>query len=44
MGIEKIFFNIIKGKYNKPQLTSYSMIKAENFPSKVRNNTRVPAL
>ena len=46
-GLKGTYFNIIKAKYEnkqKIQLTSSLMVKTENFPSMIRNKTRVSSL
>ena len=42
VGIEGMYLNIIRPYIKSSQLTSYSMVKAESFSSKIRNKTRMP--
>ena len=44
VGLEGIYLNIIKSNITSPQLTSSSVMKAENISSKTRNKTRLPPL
>ena len=44
LGIERMYLSIIKTIYDEPQLISHSVVKFENFPSEIRNKTRVPTL
>lgn len=42
--IEGKYVNIVNDIYDRSILRPYSMVKAENFSSQVRNNTMMPIL